>query len=513
MAHIKSSYVGLWKPQDLTIDKINSQMMFVDNIDALETFGLSLLKNCHAPVTSIDSLRAINTSDTMLYTDGMMIVIKSKGIYLFERGNTNVDDGESIIAPTIGGGRWVALPKSNVGLGNVPNVATNDQTPTYTQSAVLANVVSGEKLSVSMGKIMKAIADLISHVGNTLNPHSVTKSQVGLGNVDNTSDMDKPVSTAQQQAINNAITGVDVTAQLKVHTDRVDNPHSVTKTQIGLGNVPNVATNDQTPTYSQASTLANVVSGEKLSVSMGKIMKAIADLISHIGNTSNPHSTTATQVGLGNVPNVTTNDQTPTYTQATTLATLVSGEKLSVSMGKIMKAITDLISHIANKSNPHSVTASQTGAIPVVTGASVNCIPIFTNTGAVSDSTYSIEDINLLRLRNITDIPGSTNLDNYLTVGRYRVQTDAIASTLINKPSAYRGILTVKNLFGTEKTLVANASMINALFLQEYIDGLGITYTRRMVVSYDDYDERYGIATGSWQRLTSATSVASAATE
>ena len=56
MAHIKSSYVGLWKPQDLTIDKINSQMMFVDNIDALETFGLSLLKNCHAPVTSIDSL-------------------------------------------------------------------------------------------------------------------------------------------------------------------------------------------------------------------------------------------------------------------------------------------------------------------------------------------------------------------------------------------------------------------------------------------------------------------------
>ena len=86
------------------------------------------------------------------------------------------------------------------------------------------------------------------------------------------------------------------------------------------------------------------------------------DLTSHTGNTSNPHSVTKSQVGLGNVPNVATNDQTPTFTAATTLATLTSGEKLSVAFGKISKAITDLISHIANKSNPHGVTAAQVGA-------------------------------------------------------------------------------------------------------------------------------------------------------
>lgn len=40
-----------------------------------------------------------------------------------------------------------------------------------------------------------------SHVTNTSNPHSVTASQVGLGNVDNTSDVNKPVSTAQQTAL------------------------------------------------------------------------------------------------------------------------------------------------------------------------------------------------------------------------------------------------------------------------------------------------------------------------
>jgi uncharacterized protein (DUF697 family) len=45
-------------------------------------------------------------------------------------------------------------------------------------------------------------ANVLAHLVNTSNPHSVTKSQVGLGNVDNTSDLSKPVSTAQQTALN-----------------------------------------------------------------------------------------------------------------------------------------------------------------------------------------------------------------------------------------------------------------------------------------------------------------------
>ena len=42
-----------------------------------------------------------------------------------------------------------------------------------------------------------ARTNLASHTGNTSNPHSVTKAQVGLGNVDNTSDANKPISNAQ----------------------------------------------------------------------------------------------------------------------------------------------------------------------------------------------------------------------------------------------------------------------------------------------------------------------------
>jgi hypothetical protein len=45
--------------------------------------------------------------------------------------------------------------------------------------------------------------DLSGHLINFGNPHLVTKTQVGLGNVDNTSDLNKPISTATQTALNN----------------------------------------------------------------------------------------------------------------------------------------------------------------------------------------------------------------------------------------------------------------------------------------------------------------------
>ena len=49
------------------------------------------------------------------------------------------------------------------------------------------------------GNIQEHIKDKLS------NPHNVTKAQVGLGNVDNTSDLDKPISTAVQQALDTKV--------------------------------------------------------------------------------------------------------------------------------------------------------------------------------------------------------------------------------------------------------------------------------------------------------------------
>lgn len=87
-----------------------------------------------------------------------------------------------------------------------------------------------------------------------------------------------------------------------------------------------------------------------------------ADFDAHLADNENPHSVTAQQVGLGNVPNVTTNDQTPTYSPAAAPAQLTPGEKLSAAFAKIAAAVTSLISHIGNRENPHGVTAAQAGA-------------------------------------------------------------------------------------------------------------------------------------------------------
>lgn len=77
------------------------------------------------------------------------------------------------------------LDKSSVGLSNVDNTSDANKPVSTAQAAAIAVVQS----------------DINTHEANTSNPHSVTAAQVGLGNADNTSDADKPVSTAQATAI------------------------------------------------------------------------------------------------------------------------------------------------------------------------------------------------------------------------------------------------------------------------------------------------------------------------
>ena len=114
---------------------------------------------------------------------------------------------------------------------------------------------------------------LFEHINNKFNPHEVTKEQVGLGNVDNTADMDKPVSRPQKEyidALENRVKGwfkqlnvwinkhvtevnkkfQDVWAAINkkldkedyendkdnfnAHIRNYDNPHRVTAAQVGL---------------------------------------------------------------------------------------------------------------------------------------------------------------------------------------------------------------------------------------------------------------------------------------
>lgn len=66
-------------------------------------------------------------------------------------------------------------------------------------------------------------AELSGHISDTNNPHTVTKEQLGLENVDNTSDIDKPISTAIQEALN----------------DKAPTNHASSATTYGMGNASN----------------------------------------------------------------------------------------------------------------------------------------------------------------------------------------------------------------------------------------------------------------------------------
>ncbi len=83
---------------------------------------------------------------------------------------------------------------------------------------------------------------------------------------------------------------------LEAHVEDYNNPHAVTKEQVGLSNVDNVSTNDATPTFTEAEALSNINSGERATIIFGKIKKAISALISHI-SAGNPHNISISKIG------------------------------------------------------------------------------------------------------------------------------------------------------------------------------------------------------------------------
>ena len=77
--------------------------------------------------------------------------------------------------------------------------------------------------------------NITQHKNNQNNPHNVTKAQVGLDKVDNTADIDKPISTATKTALDT------LQSDIEAHIEDGNNPHQVTAEQVGLGNVNNTS--------------------------------------------------------------------------------------------------------------------------------------------------------------------------------------------------------------------------------------------------------------------------------
>lgn len=248
--------------------------------------------------------------------------------------------------------------KAQVGLGNVLNYAAAKESDLDSL---------GQNLYMTLEMTRKMIANLggdsaAAHIANRNNPHVVTKAQVGLGLVDNfaTASNDEMVAGTATNLFATpagvmAAVRANATSGLTTHLADYNNPHRVSATQVGLGSVNNfgLATDNE----AKAGTVANKYM-TPYAVSLAITALAVPLINAHIADINNPHQTTKAQVGLGSVDNFAT----------ATNAQMVSGtaNNLFATPQGVMAAIRanaigGLQSHLDDFGNPHMVTQAQVG--------------------------------------------------------------------------------------------------------------------------------------------------------
>lgn len=86
------------------------------------------------------------------------------------------------------------------GVADLPDYPS-DEGYTAAQLKAAFDARSNNEIKSRHNALVDAVAALSKHTEEAENPHSVTAEQLGLGNVDNTSDADKPISRKTQLAL------------------------------------------------------------------------------------------------------------------------------------------------------------------------------------------------------------------------------------------------------------------------------------------------------------------------
>ncbi|MEZ3426279.1 MAG: hypothetical protein K1W13_02575 [Lachnospiraceae bacterium] len=183
------------------------------------------------------------------------------------------------------------------------------------------------------GALGQSLSDSLSaHLADTDNPHTITKSQIGLSDVDNTADAAKPVSALQQKAIDIAYASSNAYTDVKI-ADLIDGAPSTLDT---LGEIAKALQEG-----SGISDALDAAIGTKANQ---------AELDSHTGNDT-IHITASERTKWNNKIGNTgdTSNTTVKFSEASDLSNIQTGEKTGSIMGKISKAISAFIRHITAK--------------------------------------------------------------------------------------------------------------------------------------------------------------------
>ena len=278
---------------------------------------------------------------------------------------SNLDGKAPVASPTFTG-TVSGITKAMVGLGNVDN--TSDASKPV--SAAAQSALNAKQAALGF----TAVADTVTVNGHALSANvTVTQGDVGLGSVDNTSDTGKPVSTAQQTAL-------DLKANLASPTF-TGTVNGVTATMVGLGNVDNtsdagkpVSTATQTALNAKQAALgftpvANTltVNGHALS---GNVTVTKSDVgLGSVDNTSDTGKpvSTAQQTALDLKANLASPTFTGTVNGITkTMVGLGSVDNTSDAGKPVSTAQQTALNLKANLASP-----TFTGTVTIPTGASI----------------------------------------------------------------------------------------------------------------------------------------------
>ena len=147
--------------------------------------------------------------------------------------NQNENDVVNIKVPTK---TSQLINDSGFGQGNgggtggqkIENIRVNGElAPILNKEVLLTVPTKTSDLINNSNFVTKPYVD--THIVNKANPHNVTKEQVGLGNVDNTSDLSKPISTATQNVLNSKLNTTDVKSEVVYEDLKPVNSQAVEK--------------------------------------------------------------------------------------------------------------------------------------------------------------------------------------------------------------------------------------------------------------------------------------------
>jgi hypothetical protein len=300
-------------------------------------------------------------------------------------------------------------------------LSTNDYTTT--EKTKLSGITTGATKvedSTTNGNIkINGVENVVYTHPTGTNPHGTTKSDIGLGNIDNTSDLDKPISTATQTALNGKVDNsrvlTDVPAGAKF-TDTVTTINGKTgiiaKADIVALGIPAQDTVYTLP-IATSTVLGGVKSGTDITVDASGNVSVNDDshnhVISNVDGLQNALDSKETPAGATSKASTAENNA-KSYTD-TKLAELVGSapatldtlNELAQALGDNPNFATTITNELAKKTDKHSQSIGDGSATSIVVTHNLNTRDVvITLRETASPYAQVITDVEFTSVNTIT---------------------------------------------------------------------------------------------------------------